>query len=183
MYLRLAVVLTFIFVTVLLWFPSWQTSENVEEETALIPAFTAKLLHQELYDESGQLAQEVFSQKMEHFSELSLTHFKQPEFIIYKNHKPFWRLKAQSGIMQDGLLTLDEQVVMLQLTNNDMVESISTDYIEIDLNSNIVTTDSPITIEGSQLYIKGNGLIANLNVATITLTEHVQTTLIGNDNG
>lgn len=181
MFVRLTILLTFLIVSLVLWYPAWQDSPNrsTEQEAELIPEFTAKFLHQEMYDLDGNLKQEVFSQKMEHYADLSLTQFEQPEFIIYQDHQPFWRLSAKFGAMQDGLLTLDEQVTMLQLTDSLLVQSITTDYLEINLNSNLVVTDNPIKIEGTKLSILGQGLKADLNMGKLNLTHHVKTVFKG----
>jgi len=181
MFIRGLVVLAFIVVSLILWMPAFQDSEQTTDdfEEELRPEFTAKLLHQELFDSNGQLSQEVFSQKMEHFAELQLTHFESPEFIIYQNQKPFWRLSAKIGNMQDGILTLDQNVKMIQLSENVMVESIITEYLEINLDSNKVSTDNVIQIEGQRMTIVGNGMEADLNVGKVTLTEHVETIIKG----
>ena len=151
------------------------TNAPTEEPLELLPDFTAKLLHQELYDQQGNLQQEVFSQSMEHYSELSLTHFKQPEFIIFQDGTPYWRLSANTGTLHEGALILDDNVVMLQIVDNTLVNKISTQYIEIDLINNIVNSDQPILIEGKNVFIQGQGLTADLNQGSIQLTNHVQT--------
>lgn len=174
---RLFVLLSFLVITTLWWLPTINKSSNeqTQQDRDITPEFTAKLLHQEIYDENGNIEQEVFSQSMEHYSELALTHFKQPEFIIYQNDKPYWRLSAQIGNLQEDSLILDEDVVMLQIIDNSLVNKISTEYIEINLKTSVVVSDKPITIEGKSVYIQGQGLTANLNQGTIKLTNHVQT--------
>ena len=181
MFLRLLVVLAFIVISVILWLPAFQQpiDSDGDFDQELFPEFTAKFLHQEMFDEQGRLTQEVFSQKMEHFAELDLTHFEQPEFVIYQNHEPFWRLTAKVGNMQDGLLILDQAVTMEQLTANAMVRTINTEYLEINLESNMVTSDSPITIAGQRMTIVGSGMIADLNLGKVSLTQHVETVIKG----
>lgn len=179
---RGVVVVLFIGILAVLWLPNFtpQSQLPFDFEEELIPEFTAKLLHQELFDANGELQQEVFSQKMEHFSELSLTHFISPEFIIYQDRKPFWRLSAQIGDMQEGILTLDKNVIMVQLGEKSLIQTIKTNFLEINLDSNLVTTDNPITITGDKLTIVGQGLVANLTEGTVTLTHHVETLIKGN---
>ena len=79
------------------------------------------------------------------------------------------------GNMQDGKLVLDEQVIMLQIIDDSLVKKITTEYLEIDLNNSLVTTDKKINIEGNDLWIEGQGLVADLTLGTIKLTNHVQT--------
>lgn len=177
MKLRLLVVIVFIIISLLWWMPSFNTSnpKKIGDNQDILPEFTAELLHQEIFDENGNIHREVFSKKMEHYSELSLTHFEQPEFILYQQQVPHWRISAQMGNMQDGKLVLDEQVIMLQIIEDSLVKKITTEYLEIDLNNSLVTTDKKINIEGNDLWIEGQGLVADLNLGTIKLTNHVQT--------
>lgn len=179
---KLLVLLIFIGISIYLWYPAFNSTEQVATDTdpVLVPDFTAKLLHQELFDHKGDLKQEVFSQKMEHFADLDLTYFEQPEFIIYQDDNPYWRLSAKVGNMQDGRLILDENVQMLQLNNNELVNSIETSYLEINLNSQIVTTDKLFVIKGQRTTITGHGLNADLKEGRVKMTKHVQTILKGN---
>ena len=174
---RLLVIIIFIIISLLWWMPTFNANQSKPSAVNqdILPEFTAELLHQEIYDADGNIHREVFSKKMEHYSELSLTHFQQPEFIIYQEKTPHWRISAQIGNMQDGKLVLDNQVVMLQITNNSLVKKITTEYLEIDLNNSLVTTDKKINIEGNDLWIEGQGLVADLTLGTIKLTNHVQT--------
>ncbi len=174
---RLLVVIIFITISLLWWMPTFNANktEQPQQEQDIRPEFTAELLHQEIYDEQGNIHREVFSKRMEHYSELSLTHFEQPEFILYADESPEWRISAQMGNMQDDKLVLDEQVVMLHIVNNSLVKKITTEYLEIDLNNSLVTTDKKISIEGNNVWIEGQGLAADLNLGTIKLTNHVQT--------
>ena len=163
------------------WLPIKPTQiiDSTNKEEVLVPDFTATLLHQEMFDINGNLTQEVFSQKMEHFAALELTYFEQPEFVIYQNKKPFWRLSAQNGNVQDGRLILDKNVTMYQVENNQMVTTIDTDYLEINLDSQLVWTDKPIVIKGKQSIITGKGMKADLKVGKVQLTEHVRTIIKG----
>lgn len=174
---RLFILVLFLIISIIWWLPTFnsKTPIQAENEQDITPEFTAKLLHQEIYDEHGQIQQEVFSKKMEHYADLSLTHFVEPEFIIYQDDKPHWRMLADLGNIQDEKLILDTNVVMLQIIENTLVNKITTEYLEIDLNSNMVNTDKAITIEGNKVFIVGKGLTANLNAGSIKLTNHVQT--------
>lgn len=178
---RFIVITLFIGISLYLWYPAFHDSdEQIDEaEAVLIPDFTARLLHQELFDNNGKLKEEVFSQKMEHFADLNLTYFEQPEFIIYQDDQPYWRLSAQVGNMQDGRLVLNEDVQMVQLNDNELVNSINTSYIEIDLNSQLVTTDKRFVIKGVNTTIVGHGLRADLKVGRLQMTKHVETILKG----
>lgn len=178
---RWLILLTFIVVSFVWLFPAFDShqEQTAAQDEVFVPEFTAKLLHQEMYDSNGAIQQEVFSRQMEHFSELSLTYFVEPEFIIYQNQQPLWRLAAKVGNMQDGILTLDEQVTMVQIKPDSLVQTITTEFLEIDLNKKLVKTDNPITIESDSLFVQGQGLHADLNEGRVRLTHHVRTHIKG----
>lgn len=179
MLIRALIIGLFLLISIVLWFPAFQSSEDYtqDDEPELVPEFTAKLLHQEMFDDNGKLMQEVFSQKMEHFSELSLTHFEGPEFILYQADIPQWRLSSKYGDLQDGILTLDESVKVAQLVENHMVKTITTEFLQINLDKNLITTDEKIHIFGDHIEVIGQGLLADLNEGSLTLTQHVRTVL------
>lgn len=181
MNIRLFIFLAFLVVSFIWWLPTLDSEQSADSEAAsdLVPEFTAKFLYQELFDSEGNLEQQVFSHKMEHYADLSLTHFKQPEFTIYQGGEPVWKISAQIGNMQDGLLLLDDSVSMLQISDNVLVNSITTEYLEINLNTNIVSTDNEITIQGKNTTIVGKGLTADLERKTLSLVDHVQTIIKG----
>ena len=81
--------------------------------------------------------------------------------------------------MQDGLLLLEKSVIMVQISDNKMVNTITTEYLEINLNTNIVSTDNSITILGENVTIEGKGLTANLELGTLSLVNHVKTRIKG----
>ena len=182
MRIKLLVIILFAGISLYLWYPVFQQdSASLDNtESALVPDFTARLLHQELFDQQGRLKEEVFSEKMEHYADLDLTYFEQPEFIIYQDDKPYWRLLAEVGNMQEGRLILDQSVKMYQLNDNDLVNSIETSYLEIDLNSQLVTTDKMFVIKGQKTTITGHGLHADLKLGRLKMTQHVKTILKGN---
>jgi len=181
---KLVIILIFIGISLYLWLPAFNTLNEFDDndEPELIPDFTATLLHQEMFNDEGKLKQEVFSQKMEHYAQLALTYCEQPEFIIYQDDKPFWRLAAMTGSVQDGRLTMENDVTWFQLNDNKLVTSIETEYIEIDLDSQLVVTDKPIIIRGEKTTIEGKGLRADLKAERVTLTKHVRTILKGNQD-
>jgi len=181
MNIRLIILLVFLAVSFLWWLPTLDNNDSGSQEALsdLIPEYTATFLHQELFNDEGNLEQEVFSHKMEHYADLALTHFKQPEFIIYQDNKPFWRISAKIGNMQDGLLLLENTVNMIQVSDNDLVNSITTEYLEINLNTNIVSTDNDIKIQGKNVTVEGKGLTADLERGTLSLVNHVKTIIKG----
>lgn len=181
MNIRLIILLGFLLISFIWWLPTLDSEDIINNDplSDLVPEYTATLLHQEMFDKDGNIEQQVFSQKMEHYADLSLTHFKRPEFIIYQGNKPFWRLSAKIGNMQDGLLLLEESVTMLQLSDNEFVNSITTEFLEINLNTNIVSTDNDIKIQGENVTVEGNGLTADLERGTLSLVNHVKTIIKG----
>lgn len=173
---RYAILLLLVLAAIVWLFPDMETeSSSKESRQDFTPEFTANGLKQSLYDQNGKLYQEVIAEQMEHYSELQLTYFKNPTFTIYQDDKAYWNISALEGNIQNSLLTLDSDVTMIQLDQNKLVQTISTQYLEIDLESNTVMTDNDIQIEGKKITIKGNGLFVDLDQGNVSLTNHVET--------
>ena len=56
-----------------------------------------------------------------------------------------------------------------------LIQEIHCKYLELDLNTNIISSDQTILIQGKDFTMYGSGLIIDLNTKQMTLTEHVQT--------
>lgn len=56
-----------------------------------------------------------------------------------------------------------------------LIQEINCKYLELDLNTNIISSDQTILIQGKDFTMYGSGLIIDLNTKQMTLTEHVQT--------
>lgn len=157
----------------------WQQQDNTTTQAIneeLIPDFIAESLRSELFNKQGQLSVSVNAQRMEHYGDLDFTHFEFPEYTLYPANGEPWTITANEATLQDDNRIILESRVLLQATDkSSLIQQIHCKYLELDLNTNIISSDQTILIQGKDFTMYGSGLIVDLNTTQMTLTEHVQT--------
>ncbi|RDV28109.1 LPS export ABC transporter periplasmic protein LptC [Alteromonas aestuariivivens] len=179
---RLGISIAVLFMLVLLLYvPVWMEDEpadNVRQGVdALRPAYRAKNLTTTLYGNDGKLNHQVFASAMEHYDQLGFVMFQQPEYTLYADVGTHpWKVTADEGTLyDDNLIQLESQVVIENLNPDDLVGRVTTDYIQINLDTKMMTSDQPVEISGVEYLIRSNGFTADLNTRQYELIDHVQT--------
>ena len=73
--------------------------------------------------------------------------------------------------------------VKLEATDADSIlQEIHGKYLELDLNTNILSSEQTIVIQGKGFTMYGSGIIVDLNTKQWTLTEHVQSVYSKDNN-
>ena len=141
------------------------------------PDFTAAKLNSDFYAENGTLSHQITAATMEHFSFNSVTKFEQPFYTLYpKNKAAPWNVSAnQATLYNNNRVVLTNRVILKATEEDSLIQEIHCKYLELDLNTNIVSSDQTILIVGKNFTMYGSGLIIDLNTTQMTLTEHVQT--------
>lgn len=173
--------------------------ENVDRE--LSPDFIAEALKSDIYTESGQLSHAIVADRMEHYAKLEVTHFELPKYTLYPiNHstnsssanesptdKPEdnaqakkasypWKLSAKEATLyKNNRVILNHRVHLSATDENSLIQEIHCKYLELDLNTNIISSDQTVMVQGRDFTMYGSGLIIDLNTKQMTLTEHVRT--------
>jgi len=173
--------------------------ENVDRE--LSPDFIAEALKSDIYTESGQLSHAIVADRMEHYAKLEVTHFELPKYTLYPiNHstnssstndpsidKPAhnaqakkvsypWKLSAKEATLyKNNRVILNHRVHLSATDENSLIQEIHCKYLELDLNTNIISSDQTVMVQGRDFTMYGSGLIIDLNTKQMTLTEHVRT--------
>ena len=173
--------------------------ENIERE--LIPDFIAEALKSDIYTESGQLSHAIVADRMEHYAKLEVTHFELPNYTLYpqsysnktsasnnsiadKSSPPSvpaniaypWKLSAKEATLyKNNRVILNHRVHLSSTDENSLIQEIHCKYLELDLNTNIISSDQTVMIQGKDFTMYGSGLIIDLNTKQMTLTEHVHT--------
>lgn len=166
---------TFIYVQVL-----WQSNEENKPQAInneITPDFIAEQLDSSIYDQQGKLSHNITAERMEHYNKLAVTHFEQPKYTVHpKNNNATWQLSANEGVLDhNNRLRLENRVLLKAADKNSLIQEIHGKYFELDLNSNIISSNQTIMIVGNGFTMYGSGLIIDLNTTQMTLTEHVQT--------
>ncbi len=173
--------------------------ESIESE--LTPDFIAEALKTDIYTESGQLSHAIIADRMEHYAKLEVTHFELPNYTLYpKNHTsktpvsydvsideksqsslpskntPPWKLSAKEATLyKNNRVILNHRVHLSATDENSLIQEIHCKYLELDLNTNIISSDQTVMVQGKDFTMYGSGLIIDLNTKQMTLTEHVRT--------
>lgn len=173
--------------------------ENIERE--LTPDFIAEGLKSDIYTDSGQLSHAIIADRMEHYAKLEVTHFELPNYILYpqshskktpvannalfdenstssmqKNNAYPWQLSAKEATLyKNNRVILNHRVHLSSTDENSLIQEIHCKYLELDLNTNIISSDQTVMVQGKDFTMYGSGLIIDLNTKQMTLTEHVRT--------
>jgi len=173
--------------------------ENIERE--LTPDFIAEALKSDIYTESGQLSHVIIADRMEHYAKLEVTHFELPNYTLYpKSHSSNtatanktlaeenspnalpansaspWKLSAKEATLyKNNRVILNHRVHLSATDKNSLIQEIHCKYLELDLNTNIISSDQTVMVQGKDFTMYGSGLIIDLNTKQMTLTEHVRT--------
>ncbi|WP_414829857.1 LPS export ABC transporter periplasmic protein LptC [Alteromonas sp. H39] len=179
---RLGLSISALFVlALLLYLPVWMEDEPETREQqridALQPAYKARNLTTTFYDAEGNRHHQIFATSMEHYDELGFVLFQQPEYTIYLDQQTSsWQVTAKEGTLyNDDLIQLDSDVLIKSLNEEAFVSTITTEFIEINLDTQKMVSDQPVVIRGTPYTINSNGFKADLKTQEYELIDHVQT--------
>lgn len=161
-------------------------TDSIENE--LTPDFIAEALKSNIYTQVGQLSHSIVADRMEHYAKLEVTHFELPNYILYpknntqpkkssieKQNYP-WKLSAKEATLyKNNRVILNHRVHLVATDENSLIQEIHCKYLELDLNTNIISSDQTVMVQGKDFTMYGSGLIIDLNTKQMTLTEHVRT--------
>jgi lipopolysaccharide export system protein LptC len=178
---RITISIALLFILVLaLNLPSWMADEQVapkeQAEAAWQPNYQATTMLSTLYDEEGKINHQVFARTMEHFELLGFTLFKQPQYTIFVNAQKPWRVEAAEGTLyEDNRIQFETDVEITSVDQQGFVQTIRTNFIEVDLTDKTLFSDQAVEITGQNYVINSNGLTGNLETLKYELIDHVQT--------
>lgn len=163
----------------LVWRPFVEPDDSLRpvRDSKVQPDFTATGLVTRVYEPDGRLAHRIEAASMAHFSQLGLTELQQPRYIVYPSDgSATWQVTASFGsFYDDQTLVLEQNVVIKSLTESDYIEEITTDYLVVNMVTETMSTEQPVTIRGVNFVVRGNGMNADLYAERLELTRHVET--------
>jgi len=170
----------FIFSVITYSIIEWHQASNEQGESIdfqIIPDFIAENLNTDTFNNKGQLSYVIDADRMEHYAELAVTHFEFPKYTIYpKNNGSPWKVRANEGTLyNNNRVKLENHVALLATDKSSLIQEIHGKYLELDLNTNIISSEKKIEIKGVGFSTYGSGLIIDLNTKQVTLTKHEQT--------
>ncbi|GAB5381519.1 MAG: LPS export ABC transporter periplasmic protein LptC [Aliiglaciecola sp.] len=179
---RITISIGALFLLVLLvYLPGWMTTtpELKEQDADQLwrPNYQARNMRSTLYDENGEINHQVFALKMEHYQLLGFTVFSQPRYTIYvSNDDNPWHVEATEGTLyENNRIQLETDVEIRSLDESGFVQTIRTQFLEINLVDKTMVSDQPVEINGKDFVVMSNGFTANLTTQIYELKDHVQT--------
>ncbi len=146
-------------------------------DSELTPDFIAESLKSAIYTQAGNLSHEIEADRMEHYTELEFTHFELPNYTLYpKNSGSPWQVKAKEATLYNNNRVILKNSVEITSTENDaLIQAVYSKTLELDLNTNIISSEQAVTVYGKNFTMYGSGLIIDLNTTQMTLTQHDKT--------
>jgi len=100
-----------------------------------------------------------------------------PESTLPKAVSYPWKLSSKEATLyKNNRVILNHRVHLTSTDESSLIQEIHCKYLELDLNTNIISSDQTVMIQGKDFTTYGSGLIIDLNTKQMTLTEHVRTT-------
>jgi len=158
----------------------WRSSQILPGESVdseIVPDFIAEALNSDIYTKTGQRSHAIVADRMEHYAKLNVTHFELPKYTLHpSNSDSPWQLSAKEATLYKNNRVILNHRVLLQATDtNSLIQEIHCKYLELDLNTNIISSEQTVMVQGKDFTMYGSGLIIDLNTKQMTLTEHVRT--------
>lgn len=158
----------------------WRNANNEKIDVInnqITPDFIAEVLNNKTYNTHGNLSYVIDADRMEHYSELAVTYFELPKYTIYpKSSDSTWKITANEGTLyNNNRVKLENQVALIATDQNSLIQEIHGKYLELDLQTNIISSEKKIEIKGIDFTMYGSGLIVDLNTKQVTLTKHEKT--------
>ena len=159
----------------------WRSS-TIEKDTLIVdeqrPDFIAEKLESRIYNNLGYLSHTIEAERMEHYSDLEVSYFERPNYILYpkKDALP-WKVSAKEATLyKDNRVELKTQVYIQSTEVDSLIKEIHCKAIALDLETNIISSDQAVMVVGKDFTMYGSGLIIDLNTKQMTLTQHERTT-------
>ncbi len=154
-------------VSLLAWQWSAQRDEHnlqTQKKDLSLPSFTASNLHTYRYTIDGKLT-DIFSANQTFYYEYDkVTVAARPLLRTFETDgKEAWNVAADSGkLFSQDRLFLKDNVLIKNINPAINVDRMQTSYLEMDMNTNQISSDKPVTIDSPDYHVQGVGLHADL---------------------
>ena len=131
------------------------------------------------YNELGLVSNRLSAKHMEHYQDNNITLFTEPIYLIYpEKGQAQWQVQSGKGTMnkKSGKVILEDNVIINAIDTKEPIQTVTTSYLELDLNTRIMVSDRKVYITGSDFIIEGLGLYGDLNAESVKLTSQVHGT-------
>jgi LPS export ABC transporter protein LptC len=156
---------------------------TIQEEVLLSkPTYTARNLKTTIFNEKGIPYKTLFTKNLEHYKFIDLTDLSNITFSYTietdedsksKNSsipRETWTIVSDYGVLDgNDRLTLRSNVKATTDKKDSIINTIESDYLEIDFGVSEVRTPSKVYLKGNQLYNYGYNLKGNFKTNNYSL--------------
>lgn len=152
-------------------------NDNVDPSQVFeIPTYRAENLTSQRYADDGTLSHKVFAKVMEQYDSLGFMVFEYPQYTIYLNADSPYKVTADVGtLFTNNIIRLERNIQINSLNDTDFIQQITSEFIEIDLNTNTMYSDREVLMTGMEFSMLSEGFHANMHTKKFNLTGHVKT--------
>jgi len=144
------------------------------------PSYIADDVQSNHYDEFGFNDYRVFAEKMTNYPENDITLFEYPKVIFYTKNKDSdvvttWQLTSKEGTLTEKYsLLLTGDVLIENLSKDQLVQTMSTAKVTVQLDTKEINSDQKVTWTGPQVKQEGVGLWASMVTEEMKLNSNIK---------
>ena len=185
MNIRWTVFLSAITLVLLAWYYSLNQDEQqlatlIKKEES--PEYIGHKMSTVVYSPTGQKQYLAVSDKVEYYDYDGHTNFERPLVYLFEienqktQQKESWKLSADRAILtKDNMLYLKGNVIAETLLPQSKLQRIETEDAKINLNTQDISSDNTVKINGQNFTSTGLKLTGNLQQQIANLKEQVKT--------
>lgn len=146
-------------------------------DTTNTPTYQSQAMQTVVYDPTGKLFYQIEAKQIAHYGTTRDTQFTQPNVTLYEREKnAVWHIYADKALLtKEHMLYLDGHVQLDNLSPQAQIQQIVTEQAQVNLTTQIVTSDAEVTLKGAGFYSSGHKLYGDLRAKTANLLENVKT--------
>ena len=185
MNIRWTVFLSVITLVMLAWY--YSLNQDDQQLATLIkkeesPEYIGHKMSTVVYSPTGKKQYLAASDKVEYYDYDGHTNFEQPLVYLFEienqktQQKESWKLSADRAILtKDNMLYLKGNVIAETLLPQSKLQRIETEDAKVNLNTQDISSDSTVKINGQNFTSTGLKLTGNLQQQIANLKEQVKT--------
>lgn len=162
-------------------------SQLIKKEGA--PEYTGNRMETTVYDLKGKPQYYASAREIKRYESSDRTEFFEPLLDLFDKETAVkqWNVTADHAeITKEKMLYLKGNVKIKSLDKTSRLEKIETDHLNVDLNTQDISSESAVKSQGMGFTTTGTGLTGNLKKQVATLLSDVKTyiepTVIQNDS-
>ena len=162
--------------SLLAWRWSSQSEKaNIESQAKdlSVASFTASKLHSRRYTAEGKLTDIFTAEQALYYQHNKITDAVTPVLQTFEpNGQTAWNITAKTGqLFSNDRIILRDNIVITNHNPALNIDRMQTSYLDMDMNTQQVRSDKPVTIDSPDYHVQGVGLHADLKTKRYQILE------------